>query len=71
MNNNVGKIDRILRAAMGVALLYLAFFSGMPLFASGLVKYGAALVGVVLLATSAFKFCPLYMLFGIKTCNSR
>ncbi|WP_296988128.1 YgaP family membrane protein [Thalassospira sp. UBA1131] len=24
--------------------------------------------GVVMLATAALRFCPLYMLFGLRTC---
>ena len=69
MKTNVGTIDRILRAALGVVLLYLAFFSGLPLFAAPLFKYGAAVIGVVMLATSTLKLCPLYSIFGIKTCK--
>ena len=69
MTTNVGTVDRILRAALGVALLYLAFFSGMTLFAEPLFKYGAAIVGVVMLATSTLKLCPLYSIFGFKTCR--
>ena len=71
MTTNVGTIDRILRAALGVVLLYLAFFSGLPLFAAPLApfKYGAAVIGVVMLATSTLKLCPLYSIFGIKTCK--
>ncbi|MAY88122.1 MAG: hypothetical protein CML02_15585 [Pseudooceanicola sp.] len=69
MTPNVGTVDRILRAALGLVLLYLAFFSGMPLFAQSLFKYGAAIVGVVMLATSLVKICPLYAVFGLKTCR--
>lgn len=69
MTTNVGTIDRVLRAALGVVLLYLAFFSGLPLFAAPLVKYGAAIVGIVMLATSTLKICPLYAVFGFKTCK--
>lgn len=69
MTPNVGTIDRLLRAALGVALLYLAFFSGLEFFASPLIQYGAGLVGVVMLATAIGKVCPLYALFGIKTCR--
>lgn len=67
MSTNVGTIDRILRAVLGVALLYLAFYSGLPLFATPLYQYGAAAIGIVMLATSAIRMCPLYSLFGIKT----
>lgn len=69
MTRNVGTIDRILRAMLGVVLLYLAFFSGLPLFQTPLYMYGAAAIGVVMLATSAISMCPLYALIGIKTCQ--
>jgi len=69
MTINVGMFDRIFRAVLGVILLYLAFLSGFGLFASPLIKYAAVAVGVVMLATSAFKLCPLYSILGIKTCK--
>ena len=69
MTSNVGTIDRILRAALGAVLLYLAFASGMQIFASPLFKYGAAIVGIVMLATSTLKMCPIYSILGLKTCK--
>ncbi len=69
MTVNVGTIDRILRACLGVALLYLAFMSGLPLFEGTLIRYGAALVGVVMLLVAAMRNCPLYSLLGIRTCR--
>lgn len=69
MTVNVGTIDRILRAALGVVLLYLAFFSGLSLFAAPLFKYGAAVIGVVILATSTLRMCPIYSVLGLKTCK--
>lgn len=70
MTTNVGTIDRILRAALGIVLLYLAFFSGISLFDATLYKYGAAVIGVVMLATSTLKLCPIYSLLGLKTCRN-
>ena len=69
MTTNVGTLDRILRAALGLVLLYLAFFGGLQLFAEPLFKYGAAVIGVVMLATSVIRICPLYSIFGLKTCR--
>ena len=69
MTINVGVIDRILRAALGVVLLYLAFISGLSLFAAPLFKFGAAVIGVVMLATSILKMCPIYSIRGLKTCK--
>ncbi|MBT2130018.1 YgaP family membrane protein [Aliiroseovarius lamellibrachiae] len=70
MTTNVGTFDRILRAALGAVLLYLALFSGLPLFAASFVKYAAVAVGVVMLATSSLKMCPIYSLLGLKTCKT-
>lgn len=69
MNINVGTTDRILRAALGAVLLFLAFFSGLPAFDAGVLKYGAAIVGVVMLVVAAVRMCPIYSIFGIKTCR--
>lgn len=70
MTSNVGTIDRILRAALGVGLLYLAFFSGMPAFNGAILKYGAAIVGAVMLIVAATRICPIYSIFGFKTCRA-
>lgn len=69
MTTNVGPLDRILRAALGLVLLYLAFLGGMPLFAEASSKYGAAIIGIVMLATSLMKMCPFYPVLGLKTCQ--
>jgi hypothetical protein len=69
MTTNVGTIDRIIRAALGMVLLYLAFFSGLSPSAAPLFKYGAAAIGVVMLATSTLKMCPIYSILGLKTCE--
>lgn len=69
MTINVGTTDRILRAALGAVLLFLAFFSGLPAFDAGVLKYGAAIVGVVMLVVAALRMCPIYSIFGIKTCR--
>lgn len=70
MNVNVGTIDRGLRAVLGVVLLFLAFGSGLTLFDSALFKYGTALVGAVMLVVAATRVCPIYSIFGFKTCRT-
>ena len=69
MTINVGTVDRILRAILGAALLFLTFFSGLPAFEVGVLKYVAALVGVVMLVVAAVRMCPIYSILGIKTCR--
>jgi hypothetical protein len=70
MTKNVGTLDRAARAILGLVLLYLAFASGLPLFDGALVKYGAAVIGAVMLVVAAVRICPLYSLIGIKTCRA-
>jgi hypothetical protein len=58
MDCNIGKIDRILRLVIGVALLLLAF---------QLQNILLGIVGLVVLVTGVIKFCLLYKLLGINT----
>lgn len=67
---NVGSLDRTLRFVLGAALLAAPF---VPPFASffaawGVWKFAVAAVGIVMLATAAFRFCPAYTLLGLNTC---
>lgn len=71
MTANVGTADRVLRAVLGVVLLWLAFASGYPAMDGAILKFGAALVGVVMLLTALLGTCPLYRLLGIRTCRVR
>ena len=59
---NVGTIDQAARVLLGFVLVFLA--------ASGVIgPWGY--VGVVLMVTGAFRFCPAYTVFGFKTCPNR
>ncbi len=69
MIKNIGSPDRIARLVVGVLLLMLVFFSGMPLLASGLWKGIFSIVGLVLIGTALMRFCPLYRLLGVNTCK--
>lgn len=57
---NLGAADRILRLALGAALIALAVTG---VFA----PWGY--VGAIFVATAFVKFCPLYALVGLKTCR--
>jgi len=62
MKVNIGSIDRVIRIAVGLALILLGF--------SGVIgPWG--LVGLLPLATGIFKFCPAYSLFNINTCKMK
>jgi len=63
MKPNMGTIDRVIRAIVGIALI-----ASWPL---GLLEGTLAIVlpvmGVVLLVTAMLRWCPPYMLLGINT----
>lgn len=59
MKSNVGGIDRILRIALGIALIALTLTGTIGLW---------GWIGVVPLATAAMGSCPLYTLLGFSTC---
>ena len=69
MTTNVDTIDRIFRFVLGIVLLAAPFVSGLTLFDSPVATVIAVIAGVVMLGTSAMKFCPLYRIFGIRTCS--
>lgn len=69
MNANVGGSDRMFRLIAGFALLLLTWFSGVSLFDSILISTLTTIAGLVFIATGLVRFCPLYTLFGIRTCR--
>lgn len=66
---NVGKTDRLLRLVAGVVLIGAPLIGGMGLFGMTWLNYVMIVAGIVMLATSAMRFCPLYTIFGIRTCK--
>jgi hypothetical protein len=60
---NESTLDRGIRLVAGLILLVLVFT-----ILTGIWQIVAAVAGLILLATAAIGFCPLYALFGITTC---
>ena len=63
MNPNVGSADRVIRIVAGLLLISLFFVL------EGNARW-LGLVGVVLIATAAINFCPLYKILGLSTRGS-
>ncbi|MBY4892907.1 DUF2892 domain-containing protein [Rhodobacteraceae bacterium N5(2021)] len=57
---NVGNIDRIARFALGALLIVLALTGTIGIW---------GWIGVIFVATAAMNFCPIYRVFGFKTCQ--
>ncbi len=66
---NLGSIAHSIRIILGLVLLTAPFLSGLAIFASTTATLIAVIVGIVMLATSAMRFCPLYRIFGVRTCK--
>lgn len=67
MAANVGNIDRAIRVLIGLAALAAVFVG--PFAGPGWQRIALGVIGVIMIGTSAIKFCPLYRIFGIRTCK--
>jgi Na+(H+)/acetate symporter ActP len=63
MKVNESNADRIIRAVLGIILLFLGF-GGML---AGTWAIVAEVLGAIMLLTAAIGFCPLYTLFKFST----
>lgn len=67
MKPNMGTADRIIRGILGVIAI-----AAWPLgLLQGTLAIIAVVVGVVLIATAALRWCPPYALLGINTGASK
>jgi hypothetical protein len=60
MKQNVGSIDRAIRAIVGIGLISLVFIGPQTVW---------GWIGVIPLATAIIGWCPPYALLGINTCG--
>lgn len=58
MKANIGNMDRIARAVVGILLIAAAISGAIGMW---------GWLGVVLLGTAAVSFCPLYAALGISS----
>lgn len=62
MLRNMGAIDRMVRAFIGLALVVTGIFSGL---------WWLYIIAAIMLLTSAVGICPLYLPLKIKTFTKR
>jgi len=67
MNANVGIVDRVVRAAFGIALISFVFWGPQTQWAP-LAQWGW--IGIVPLLSALIGFCPVYGLLGVRTCRA-
>ena len=69
MSANVGTADRIIRAILGIVLIIAPLLNMPTIWSNAYYAYGSMTLGVILIATALFRFCPLYRLVGLSTCR--
>lgn len=62
MLKNVGSVDRVIRVVAGASLMGASVFGAIG-------PWGW--IGIVPLATGLFRFCPVYLPFGLSTCAAK
>ncbi len=67
MKKNMGNIDKGVRIVVAIILAIL-FFTGKI---EGTLGYIAIAVAAIFTLTSVMGFCPIYAIFGIKTCPNK
>jgi len=59
MKQNIGKIDKIIRWIIGLVIISAGVYF----------RSWWGLLGFVPIVTASISLCPLYLPFGISTCN--
>ncbi|WP_187431904.1 hypothetical protein ROLI_041280 [Roseobacter fucihabitans] len=57
---NLGSLDRLLRILIGGMLMLLAAWGAIGIW---------GWIGAILVVTAFLKFCPIYRILGMKTCQ--
>jgi len=64
MKKNMGTADRVIRLIIAAIFAFLYFSNTV----TGTVGIVLLVLGAVFTLTSLVSFCPLYTIFGIRTC---
>lgn len=64
MKCNVGGIERPIRIVLGIVLLGVGAFAGLPVAATIVLL----VVGAIALVTGAIGYCPVWALVGFNSC---
>lgn len=60
LTRNLGQIDRAARFALGGLMIILALTGTIGIW---------GWLGAIFVATAFVNFCPIYRVFGLKTCS--
>lgn len=65
MKKNMGGADRAIRIVLALIVGALYYFNMI----TGTLAYVLLALATIFVLTSLVSFCPLYILFGIRTCK--
>jgi len=60
MTRNLGQLDRLARLVLGALLVILAITGTIGAW---------GYLGLIFVGTAFVSFCPIYRMFGLKTCQ--
>ncbi len=66
-------LDRVIRAAVGAAMLTFAIitFTGPFAVVEGIIALALGIAGLISLGTGLMGWCPFYAMLGVSTCEAR
>jgi hypothetical protein len=66
-------LDRVIRAAVGAAMLTFAVitFTGPFAVVEGIIALALGIAGAIALGTGLMGWCPFYAMLGVSTCEAR
>ena len=67
MKKNMGHIDRVIRIIIAIIMVTL-YYMGII---SGTLAIVLLVLSTIFVLTSFISFCPIYAIFGIKTCSTK
>ncbi|NOQ88980.1 MAG: DUF2892 domain-containing protein [Gammaproteobacteria bacterium] len=70
MKINVGRLDRLLRLGISLVLIYIGFIN-KEVIPDELSSNIVGTIGVLNLIVAIVRFCPLYIVAGINTCQTK
>ena len=63
MKLNIGEVEKNVRFVIGVILVLVGYFGGLPTWGAA-ACYGLAAIAII---TGIINFCPLWTILGINT----
>ena len=67
MKKNMGNADKIIRLIVAVVIAIMFYMN----IISGTLGIVLLFLALIFMITSFISFCPLYVLFGFKTCPNK